>query len=297
MISLRQIQEADFERVNEIFSVAFGVTPTLPIEYIANLCRTDPEGCLVAAVAGEIVGYACSHRCGRIGYIGNLAVHPTYQGKGYGRALTTAVRDHLAALCDVVGLAVEPNIGRNLQLYASCGFVPTLPGCHIRKQLPPDRSRTIPTSIRTARQLGSQASTAIKQIRAWTDEVFPGLDFTIDLGHFAQAYPDDLLVHFVDEAPTGFLAYSDWFRSDPWGAVRPGSDDIATLNTLVAALEATVSDETLQFHFHTNFTRLENVFRSRGYQVQDHKTCMVLERQAGAWPQASESLFIRPWWS
>jgi hypothetical protein len=155
----------------------------------------------------------------------------------------------------------------------------------------------IPSSIRTARQLGSRASTAIKQIRVWANEIFPGLDFTIDLEHFAQAYPDELLIHFVDDAPRGFLAYSDGFRSDPWGAVRPGSNDIDTLNALVAALEATVLDDTLQFHFHTNFTQLENVFRSRGYQVQDHKTCMVLESQAGVWPQTSESIFIRPWWS
>ena len=57
MITLRQIQKADFKRVNQIFRDAFGVESTVPTEYIANLCRTDPEGCKTCMVfesqAGE----------------------------------------------------------------------------------------------------------------------------------------------------------------------------------------------------------------------------------------------------
>lgn len=296
MIQLRQIRESDFPRVNEICSEAFGTSPSPPIEYVANLCHTEPEGCLVGTVAGEIVGYACSHRSGRVGYIGNLAVVATHRGKGYGKALTAAVRDHLVARCDIVGLAVEPDNGRNLGLYASCGFEPTLPSCFVGLRLSPDRP-TAAASIRTARQLGAEASTAIQQIRSWTDEILPGLDFTRDLDHFAQVYPERLLIAYVDDAPRGFLAYHDLFRGDPWCAVRPGPNDSDMLNTLVEAVEASESGDVMTFHFHTNFRRILQVLRNRGYEVLGHKTCMVLQGQAGVWPPASDSLFIRPWWS
>ena len=117
------------------------------------------------------------------------------------------------------------------------------------------------------------------------------------LEHFAQAYPERLWIDYVDDAARGFLAYKDLFRNDPWGAVQPGPNDIDTLNALVEAVEASVSDEILWFHLHTNFRRVSEVFRNRGYRAGGHKTCMVLEGQAGVWPQASESLLIRPWWS
>ena len=182
-------------------------------------------------------------------------------------------------------------------IYATCGFEPTWPSCFVGRHLLPDRARTVSASIRTARQLGDRTSTAIQQICSWTDEVFPGLDFTRDLEHFAQVYPDRLWIDHAEDAARGFLAYHDLFRGDPWGAVQPGPNDIDTLNALVEAVEASVSSDTLGFHFHTNFRRIPKVLRNRGYRIQDHKTCMVLQGQAGVWPPTSESLLMRPWWS
>lgn len=296
-MEIRQIQEADLPRVNELYVEAFGVSPPPPIEYVANMWHTEPEGCLVATLADEIVGYAFSHRSGRLGYIGNLAVHASQRGEGYGKALTIAARDHLAARCDVVGLAVDANNGRNLGLYAACGFEPTLPGCFVETRVSPDVSRTTRASIQTAEQLGTDASAVIQQIGTWTGEVFSGLDFTRDLEHFARVYPQHLWIDTADDGPRGFLAYHELFRNDPWGAVRPGPDDEDTLTGLVEALEASLPGRILQVHFHTCFGRIAKTFRERGYRVLGHNTCMVFDGRADPWPHASESLFIRPWWS
>jgi GNAT superfamily N-acetyltransferase len=240
-MQLRQIQESDFERIIEIYSLAFEDPTSIPIEYAANLCYTNPEGCFAATVSGEVVGYVCSHTSGQIGYIGSLAVHPAHRGNGYGKAMTIAVRDHLAGQCEVIGLAVEPHLDRNLSLYASCGFLPVLPSCHVSKSLASDGSRGLPENVHSARQLGSKAYDVIRQIGDWTDELLPGLDFTRDLEHFVHTYPDDLLICFAEEKPLGFLAYQDWFRTDPWGAVRPGPNDIGVLDSLIAGMEESSS--------------------------------------------------------
>ncbi|MEZ4654510.1 MAG: GNAT family N-acetyltransferase, partial [Candidatus Eisenbacteria bacterium] len=108
MIRLRPIGESDFQTVLDIFVEAFSPSPVPPIEYIANLCHTEPEGCLLAERDGVPVGYAAAHRSGSIGYIGTVAVRNAHRGHGYGKLLTEAVRDYLQTRCRVVGLAVDP---------------------------------------------------------------------------------------------------------------------------------------------------------------------------------------------
>ena len=196
-----------------------------------------------------------------------------------------------------MGLAVEPNSSRNLNLYARCGFEATLPSCFVYRKLDPGRPRTAPDSIRTAGELGAPAAAAIGEIRGWTDEILPGLDFTRDLEHFARTYPERLWFHRQGGAVRGFLAYHQLFRGDAWGAVRPGAGDVEALEALVAAVEAAVPDEALWFHFHTGFRRLLMIFWNRGYRIVGHKTCMLLEGRAAGWPLESDALFLRPWWS
>ncbi|MFT7668037.1 MAG: GNAT superfamily N-acetyltransferase [Planctomycetota bacterium] len=297
MIQLRQISAADLPRVSAIFCEAFGVKDAPPIDYFANLCYTDPEGCLVGTVDGEIVGYACTHQSGSVGYMGTLAVSDSCRGMGYGKALTLATRDHLAANCEVVGLSVEPTIGRNLELYTACGFEPSLPACHVGKRLAESRTRAISQSIQTAQQLGANAESHIAKIGEWSAEVFPGLDMTRDLEFFVRNYPERLWIHADDKGVNGFLAYDENFRGDPWGMVRPGPNDLDVLTALIEAIEASTSNEILWFQLHTNFRRALRALRARGYRVADHKTCMVFEEQAGSWPSAPDSLLIRPWWT
>ena len=123
------------------------------------------------------------------------------------------------------------------------------------------------------------------------------MDFTKDLEHFRNKYPEDLLIYFDGDTPRGFLAFQDWFRTDPWGAVESGANDAEVLNALITGLERIVSSDFLRFHYHTSFERLTPIFLNRDYRVEDHKTCMILGEKTGTWPHTSDELFIRPWWT
>ena len=298
MFQLRQLQAVDLPRVSELFAEAFGVSPTPPLEYFTNLAYSDPEGCVVGVEDGEIVAYAISHTNGQIGYIGNLAVAKAQRGKGYGRAVTNSVREHLSPLCSIVGLAVESSVGRNLELYTSIGFETILPSVLVYKRLDPKRPRVPARTIKSAAQLGTDAEAAIRDIASWSGEIYPGLDFTHDLELFLTKYPEQLWIDSVDGAVRGFLAYEDSFRGDPFGAVRPGSQDTSTLANLVRAVETGVDGEHLFFHFHGSCRRIGAVLRDEcGYRIACHRTSMLLEGQAEAWNQTSDKLLLRPWWT
>jgi GNAT superfamily N-acetyltransferase len=294
---LRQIQSADYATVNTLFTDAFDVKPPKEVEYIANLCATDPEGCLIAMVGGEAVGYACTHVSGSIGYIGTIAVANAHRGKGYGKALTEAVRDSLSARCDVVGLAVEPDLGRNLQLYSSSGFVATMPACFVWRQWKPEDLATPSDSVRSAAQLGGEINSVIERVRAWSDEVFSGLDFTQDLTHFARTYPERIWFDMEEGEPRGFLANEPLFRGDVWGCVRPGPGDLDCLDRLIDAVEAASTQSYEWFHFHSCFARILPVLQKRGYRITGHKTVMMLPGERTPWPASSDSILIRPWWT
>ncbi len=297
MLELRQIQPEDYEVVNALFSEAFDVSPPHHVDYIKNLCVTDPEGCLIAMLQGEAVGYACTHRSGSIGYIGTIAVAKAQRGKGYGKLLTEVVRDSLAERCDVVGLAVEPDLGRNLQLYSACGFVPALPACFVWRQWEPESLTGASTALCSAAQLGPETEAVIQAVRAWSDEVHPGLDLTRDLMHFASTYPERLWFDFTDGGPRGFLAHEPLFRGDVWGCVRPGPGDLECLDRLIDAFEGAAAKSHEWVHFHSNFERILPRLQKRGYRITAHKTCMVLAGRRAAWPAASDSILIRPWWT
>ncbi|MEM7308345.1 MAG: GNAT family N-acetyltransferase [Planctomycetota bacterium] len=298
MVQLRPVQESDFPAVERAFLAAFELTSPPDPDYVANLCYSHPAGCLVATDdRGEVVGYASSHRAGSVGYLGNLGVLPAHQGEGHGKALTVAARDQLAGCCEVVGLAVDPGRGRNLELYSSRGFVPTLPSAFVWKPLASDRSRGAVPAVRSARELGAEAADAVERVGAWLGELVPGLELGRDLERFVAAYPDRLWFELDGAEVRGFLAYEGSFRGDPFGAVRPGADEAQVFAGLVRAVEAAVDDEALVFHYHTCFGRLQPLFRELGYRTVGHKTNMVLGGRSAGWPVASEALLLRPWWS
>lgn len=291
---LRRLEERDLPRVGEIFAEAFGVSSPEP-EYLAALVATEPEGCLVAALEDRVIGYVISHRAGKVGYIGTVAVESAQRGRGHGRALTVAARDHLAARCEVVGLAAEANAGANLELYASCGFVPTLPSVFLFRRVGQGAPAGGAGEVRTGRELGVNASAAVEEVCCWSDEVHPGLDVSADLELFLRCWPDRVWFHLREGEVDGVLADHEHFRGDPWGLVRPGPGDLEALGRLIDARERHASGEFSFFHVHACFGRVVELLRRQGFRVATNKSCMVLP--GGRWPTASDSLLVRPWWT
>ena len=104
---------------------AFGATWGLDIAGIVDACHATPVHRLrVAATRRLACGYAISGRAGRNAYLQRLAVDPSIQGAGIGRAL---VVDSLkwAARHRATSLVVNTHVDNEpaLHLYRSLGFV------------------------------------------------------------------------------------------------------------------------------------------------------------------------------
>lgn len=285
------VKPTDYLRIEELFCEAFDAETPHP-DYVKNLGVNAPECAFVVRIDDDVVAYAFGHKAGSIGYIGTVAVTKEERGNGYGRALTCAVRDALAETCSVVGLAVEPNLGRNLELYTSCGFEPVLPSGFFYKKLEPAQR---PAQVTTFAELGPDSAAAIEQVASWSSEVLPGLDFTTDLTDFAARYADRVWLFQDEDGPRGVMAYEESFRGDMWGMVRPGPGDGECFQALVRAMEADLDEPHLILHLQTTFPRTIELVRALGYRTVAHKTCMI--HAGGSWPHQSEALFVRPWWT
>jgi ribosomal protein S18 acetylase RimI-like enzyme len=142
--SIRPYRPSDLARLQEITALTFGPVSidgnmerilgpfgsgdwqSRKLEAIAEDCRIQPESVFVAEdSAGEVLGYVTTrlNRMSGIGWIPNLAVDPSHQGQGLGRAL---LEHALAYFCDngmeaakIETLEQNP-VGQ--QLYPSLGF-------------------------------------------------------------------------------------------------------------------------------------------------------------------------------
>lgn len=85
-----------------------------------HLLRTDPGGCWVAEVDGELVGFATSLVRELMWILASYAVRPEVQGRGLGRALLEAALHHgRGCLRGMLNATSDP---RALRRYALAGF-------------------------------------------------------------------------------------------------------------------------------------------------------------------------------
>jgi [ribosomal protein S18]-alanine N-acetyltransferase len=79
--------------------------------------------CLVAKMAGRVVGYVCLWEIGHEIHVTNLAVHPSFRRRGVGRRLLTPLlEDGRRRGIALVVLEVRPTNAEALGLYESLGF-------------------------------------------------------------------------------------------------------------------------------------------------------------------------------
>jgi GNAT superfamily N-acetyltransferase len=85
-----------------------------------HLLRTDPEGCWVAEVDGELVGFATSLVRELMWILASYAVTPELQGRGLGRGLLEAALHHgRGCLRGMLNASPDPQA---LRRYALAGF-------------------------------------------------------------------------------------------------------------------------------------------------------------------------------
>lgn len=127
---IRPASDADVEQIVEVVNAAFAIEDFLEgprtdaavlrevMQSATILLAEDDSGQLVASVNVEVRGAR--------GYFGMLAVHPSRQGGGVGRALVAAAEDHCRACgcrhMDITVLTLRPELP---PLYRKLGYVET----------------------------------------------------------------------------------------------------------------------------------------------------------------------------
>jgi ribosomal protein S18 acetylase RimI-like enzyme len=143
-VCVRALEPEDLPAAATLSGAAFGIDLRRPaerarwLERVGHPCDTDPDGCFVAELEGRVVGVAEVLLRDGMWILSLLAVDPTLQSGGAGRALMARALD--------VGSGAEPGLivssddSRALRLYALSGFRlrPTLQaeGSVVRQAIP-----------------------------------------------------------------------------------------------------------------------------------------------------------------
>jgi GNAT superfamily N-acetyltransferase len=147
MLEVRTMREADLEAVAALSDDAFidvieqlsGRRPERPFFPPAGLAlrlEADPNGCLVAADSGSLVGALFSIARGTLAWFGPLAVARGQQSHGVGQALVAECVARWAPRgVRLMGLETFPNSSFHLHLYSKLGFRPGWIGFQVRKLL------------------------------------------------------------------------------------------------------------------------------------------------------------------
>lgn len=101
--------------------VGLGAGDTLP--ELTRFLDRNPGTSFIIRKNGRLVGSVLGGWDGRRGYLHHLAVHPEYQGRGYGRALVEAVHDAFRRLgVPKMHLFVQADNSRVVAFYEHLGW-------------------------------------------------------------------------------------------------------------------------------------------------------------------------------
>lgn len=184
----------DIDALNDVFSRSFtdryrrdGMVGV----HVPNLSEAVWRFALEDAGAGamlwrgerdEPVAFNLAHASGTEGWMGPLAVLPSYQGHGIGKSIVEAGISALRARgTSVIGLETMPRTVDNIGFYSRLGFVPgaltltvTIEGAYAERRVP-----------QLSRVGSSEREAMVAACAELTAELAPGYDFTreIELTH------------------------------------------------------------------------------------------------------------------
>lgn len=121
---IRPFQSLDHGEVLALWQCCALVVPQNdPSKDIARKMRQDPEGFLIGAVDGRVIGTIMGGYDGHRGWINYLAVHPNYRSAGIGKRLVHAVELRLRQLgCPKINLQVRSTNAQVVAFYQAVGF-------------------------------------------------------------------------------------------------------------------------------------------------------------------------------
>jgi len=249
-ITIRAMVEGDLEEADRVFRRAFGTFFGLPdpmnfrgdAGLIDSRWHSYPDGGVVAARDGTMIGFSFASQWGSLGVFGPVAVLPEYWKQGIARQMLGPTLDIFARRQSrMVGLFTFPQSAMHLRLYQDFGFWPRFLTPILAKPIAgPHR---VPGAI--ALSTASDRAVHVDACRDLTESIYDGLDLGGEIANVLDRGLGDTILLREDGAVAGFAVCHSGAGSEggsqscyiKFGLVRSGDGAAARLARLVAACE------------------------------------------------------------
>ncbi|MFC9242477.1 GNAT family N-acetyltransferase [Streptomyces sp. NPDC057136] len=260
-VSVRPLGEADLDRADEIFRVAFGTFLGAPepktffgtADYVRTRWTADPQAAFVATVDGEVVASNFAVNWGSVGYFGPLTVRPDLWDQGIGRRLMKPVMDCFDTWENRhLGLFTFSHSPKHLELYRRYGFWPRFLTAIMKKQVA--GSAAVPGRVLYGELPAAERLDALSLCRTLTGSVFEGLSVEREIvATHAQGLGDTILLQGAGSELDGLAVCHCGAGSEAgedvcfvkFGAVRPGREAADRFEQLLTACERLAAERGL----------------------------------------------------
>ena len=122
---IRPLKEGDEEALVSLWNMCKLTVPwNNPYKDIARKLKVQAELFLVGYLEDKLIASVMAGYDGHRGWINYLAVHPEFQGRGYGNQLMDNVETRLRKLgCPKINLQIREGNDKVLSYYQKLGFV------------------------------------------------------------------------------------------------------------------------------------------------------------------------------
>ena len=274
VISIRPMLEADLVEARRIFRIAFGTFLGVPNpedfwadrEYVFTRWRADPDGALIAELAGSLAGSNFATKWGSFGFFGPLTVHPKFWDQRVAQKLLGPTMDLFSKWgVREAGLFTFAHSPKHVGLYQKFGFWPRFLTAIMSKRV--DAHKLTPLKLSTL--IEADQDHAIGACRRLADSIYEGLDVTREINAARAQNLGETLLSWEGDALEGFAVCHCGEATEAgrdtcfvkFAAVRPGTDAENAFERLLEACESLASERGL--------SRLEagaNLGRSKAYR-------------------------------
>ncbi|MEU9232058.1 GNAT family N-acetyltransferase [Streptomyces subrutilus] len=253
-VTVRPMAEADLDRADEIFRVAFGTflgireprTFFETADYVRTRWAADPRAAFVAEVGDEVVASNFAADWGSVGYFGPLTVRPDLWDQGIGRRLMDPVMDCFDTWENRhLGLFTFSHSPKHVELYRRYGFWPRFLTAVMKKQLT-GAAAEVPGRLLYGDFPAAGRPDALSLCRALTGAVYQGLSVEREIvAAQAQGLGDTILLQGPGSELDGLAVCHCGAGSEAgedvclvkFGAVRPGPEAPDRFERLLDACE------------------------------------------------------------
>ena len=210
-VTIRSFTTADLEVADDLLKAAFRASDSFRVD-LQRYLAIQPDGWFFATSSDAPAGMVGAIDYGRFAYIGLMAVHPTMQSRGFGRALMQHLLTWLDARGTSMALLDATEAGR--PLYATFGFHEQDDACVFAQQ---HASRLAVCRTDQVQLLRFQELPAVV---AFDRPIF-GAERGAVLGALLTDFPERFFVVYDDTGQVSGYCCVQMRRLGPWAARWP----------------------------------------------------------------------------